>query len=191
MKWQAYWEGRRSCLYYRRVRELLESMPPAGTLVDIGGHSTPVVTWGQFGRRILIDPTLRPDGPRHHGVDHIPAAWPLGPDDWRDLDGQEVEPIVRAEVITCLQVMEHVATDKIRGFARALLGSAETLIVTVPYRWKPGRNKSHVHDPVDQDKMAGWFSRDPDQWELVTEKNGTKRLLTIYRQKTQDPTPRE
>ena len=79
---------------------------------------------------------------------------------------------------TCFQVLEHVPNA--HGFAQKLLEISKVLVVSVPYKWEKGKNKTHVHDPVDETKLFEWFGREPDYFYLATELSGVKRLIQVY-----------
>ena len=55
---------------------------------------------------------------------------------------------------TCLQVLEHIPDAK--SFAGKLFQTAHRVLISVPYMWDESRAPSHVHDPVDLDKLYDW-----------------------------------
>jgi hypothetical protein len=61
------------------------------------------------------------------------------------------------DLVLCLQVLEHVPLAE--AFARKLLDTGRTVIISVPFRWPAGVCKPHVHDPVDREKLLGWTGR--------------------------------
>ena len=76
-------------------------------------------------------------------------------------------------------MLEHIPDA--RAFARKLLESADTLIVSVPYRWRKGRVKHHPNDPVDERKMLDWFGREPTYSYICTEvQGGERRLICVF-----------
>ena len=54
-------------------------------------------------------------------------------------------------------------------FARRLLELGRLVLVSVPHNWPKGATKSHLHDPVDLAKVAGWFGRAPNYHLVVRE----------------------
>jgi hypothetical protein len=85
---------------------------------------------------------------------------------------------IKYDLATCFQVLEHV--PNVHAFSEKLLLVSKTLIVSVPYKWEKERNKSHIHDPVDESKMFEWFKTEPDFSYLATELSGVKRLIQVY-----------
>jgi len=82
------------------------------------------------------------------------------------------------DLCLCLQVLEHV-TDAHR-FARRLLETAPQLIISVPYKWNAKWVDSHVHDPVDEEKIRTWFGRDPNNAYVVKEPFTKARRIVCY-----------
>jgi hypothetical protein len=63
-------------------------------------------------------------------------------------------------VCLCLQVLEHIPDAA--AFAQRLLARARWhVIISVPYKWAASRSPNHIHDPVDEAKLATWFGRSP------------------------------
>jgi hypothetical protein len=91
--------------------------------------------------------------------------------DFLDLD------IGESSTRLCLQVLEHV--PDVAAFARKLLRTTPHLIVSVPYRWEPGE-ADHIHDPVDEVKLASWFGRKPNYRLVVREPFFKKRRMIAY-----------
>lgn len=133
-----YWANRGGLNYYATVRELLEKLSPGGSILDVGGWDTPVVTWGTFRRRYTCD---LGHNPRFPGVvSHVGDFL-----SWR--------PPELMDVVTCLQVLEHIPDGPAQRFGRKLLETGKTIIVSVPYLWPPGAEPDHVQDPVDLEKL--------------------------------------
>ena len=146
-----YWAERENLEYYQTVRTWLEEFG-GGTLLDVGCCDTPVATWGQFDERITVDPRPRP---ALMGVRQVIGSWP---------DCASVVP--RCDVLTCLQVLEHLADPT--TFCAALFGNARrAVILSVPWGWEAGWCKSHVQDPVDAAKLRGWTGREPDRLVVI------------------------
>jgi hypothetical protein len=87
-------------------------------------------------------------------------------------------PPKKYDVVTCLQVLEHVTEAEL--FCDRLKAAARQLVVSVPYKWKKGWTKHHVHDPVDEDKLGGWMKRKPNHSLIVPEPFGPKRYIAYY-----------
>jgi hypothetical protein len=121
--------------------------------------------WGSFRDRYAIDPRLRPELPE---ITTVKAEWPAA-----------VAAIPRqVSVITCLQVLEHVAD--VQPFVDAIFATATyRVILSVPYRWPSGKCTSHVHDPVNRTRLRGWAKRRPIRTRLLTDV-GLDRLVEEY-----------
>jgi hypothetical protein len=51
----------------------------------------------------------------------------------------------------------------------------------VPYKWPKGKCKWHIHDPVDEVKMLGWFGKAPLEVFIAREEtNDSDRLICVY-----------
>ncbi|MDE7253387.1 MAG: class I SAM-dependent methyltransferase [Acetatifactor sp.] len=89
-------------------------------------------------------------------------------------DFLEYEPERVFDIVCCFQVLEHIQDVEI--FCRKLMRLSRNLvIVSVPYMWKEGRCKSHVQDPVDYDKLVGWFDCAPAFCNIVEE-----RMVAVF-----------
>jgi glycosyltransferase involved in cell wall biosynthesis len=84
------------------------------------------------------------------------------------------------DICLCLQTLEHV--KDVKEFSEKLLNISKILIISVPYKWKKGGTKSHIHDPVDENKLFSWFLKNPTYSEIVEEENKDKRIIHIYNQ---------
>lgn len=161
-----YWDARRGFRYYDEVVRLgRRHAPGGGAALDVGAHETRLLQrleW--FERRVALDATRVEPG---DGVEGIVA----------DFNG--FEPRERFDLVLCLQVLEHL--ERPRPFARKLLATAPTAIVSVPHRWPPWTTAEHLHDPVDAAKLRGWTGRDPVETSIV-EDLGMERLIAVYRE---------
>ncbi|WP_165176408.1 hypothetical protein [Desulfovibrio sp. ZJ369] len=77
------------------------------------------------------------------------------------------------DIVTCFQVLEHI--DDVKKFAQKLLKLGKIIVVTVPYKWKKGICKSHIHDPVDIDKLLSWFNCEPIYINIIS-----NRLFCVF-----------
>lgn len=154
-----YWRARSHMEYYAEVRRRIESLSPGGSILDVGGYDTPVVTWGKFRRRYTVDAVLDPKFP---GV-----VSTVG--DFMDWPAPE-----RIDVVVCLQVIEHIADAK--AFGAKLLRTGKNVILSAPYCWPANVEPSHVHDPIDIHKLASFMSgRRPDSARIVAD--GKRRRI--------------
>jgi hypothetical protein len=167
-QWRAYWEARRGFRYYQEaVRLAREHVPGGGAVIDVGAHETEVLErldW--FERRVALD--VNPV-PRRARVETVIA------------DFTWFEPRGRFDLALCLQVLEHL--EHPGPFARKLLRTGRTAIISVPYRWPGWMTDEHVHDPVDESKLEAWTGREPTEVALVNDL-GMERLLAVYRDQT-------
>ena len=160
----SYWQQRTDLNYYRVIREWLEATP-GDSLIDVGAFDTPVATWGQFTTRYAVDLYSEPDLPGVIGVC----------DDWI-----EWAPPFRFDVLTCLQVIEHLPDDAVRPFVDRLFARSRVQIVSVPWKWPAGRCKWHLQDPIDDAKFCRLMSgRVPVQRQVVTD-DGVNRLIARF-----------
>jgi hypothetical protein len=159
-----YWDRRRHLSYYREVVRLARKhVPGGGEVIDVGAHETKLVEhldW--FERRVALDVRYVP--PRR-AVETVVA------------DFEDYEPESRFDLVLCLQVLEHL--ERPAPFARKLLETGHTVIVTVPYRWPAGRCETHLQDPVDERKLRRWTERTPLETTIVEDEQ--RRLIAVYR----------
>jgi len=164
---EQYWESRRDAAYLRAVRGICDTIAGhAATVLDVGSSGTPILEWRRAGARRLVSIDLRAPYVAD-GVESIT----------HDFMGYPIEEPF--ELVTCLQVLEHVPEPA--EFARKLLATGRIVVVSVPYKWPKGACSFHVHDPIDERLMLSWFGRPPDSQYVVREPNGVCRLVQVYR----------
>lgn len=161
-----YWHRRKDALYFQVVRELATALGSGATAVlDVGSNRTPCLDWfPQAKFRTSVDPR----GPyAGEGIESVTAdflAW---------------EAPRHYDLALCLQVIEHVPDAP--AFCRKLLAVADIVIVSVPYKWARGRNKEHLHDPIDKARMRSWFGRNANYSYVCREvKTNDRRLIQVY-----------
>jgi hypothetical protein len=162
------WDVRRHYEYYKVAYRLARVfVPSGGSVIDVGAFETDLLQkldW--FDRRVAID---RHDIMERRGIETITG------------DFMEYRPDFTFDLVICLQVLEHL--PKPGPFARKLLATGRTVIISVPYKWPRGLYEDHVQDPVDEAKLASWTRRTPDTSEIV-EDDGRERLVACYRHQT-------
>lgn len=166
MKRKNYWQRRRNLVYLREVRILVNNLArDAQSILDVGSNGCPYLEWFDWiPRRVSIDIRLPYSSER---VEAVKADF---------LVHRFAE---RFDVSLCLQVLEHVPDAA--AFAQRLLASARHhVIVSVPYKWAADRSPNHIHDPVDEAKLAKWFGRPPTHSCIVRERRGTERIICHY-----------
>lgn len=166
-----YWEQRKDELYYHIVRVLSDKLSVgAKSVIDIGSNKCPYLEWFlHVPLRTSIDLRRPYEAPGVKSLKHDFLTW---------------EPDRKYDLALCLQVLEHVPDAG--AFAQKLLEVAKIVVVSVPYRWEVGKNKKyptkgHVHDPVDEHKLIGWFGCRPN-YEYVCPDvvTGLSRLIQVY-----------
>jgi hypothetical protein len=162
----AYWESRKDNIYLQVVRSLVSGLgKKAASLLDVGTAGCPYLEWfPHIPNRVSVDLTRPYEAP---GVTGIKADFLL----WT--------PPEKYQLVLCLQVLEHVRRADL--FARKLLSVGGTVIISVPYKWPKGRTRSHVHDPIDEEKLVRWFRREPNFSYLCREVTAdSDRLIQVY-----------
>lgn len=115
-------------------------------MLDVGSNNCPYLDWfPKVPERVSVDLLHPYEAPGVVSIKSDFLSW---------------SPSRKFDVVTCLQVLEHIPDAG--AFARKLLEVSKVLVVTVPYKWARGGVKSHVHDPVGEEKMLEWFGRRPN-----------------------------
>jgi SAM-dependent methyltransferase len=164
----AYWNDRQDLIYYRYVDFILRCIAAdAKSLLDVGTGNCPYPDWFDWiPGRTSID--------LHNPYSSSTVRGIVG-----DIFTHKFAETF--DVVTCLQVLEHV--PDVHAFARRLLTLGTTLVVSVPNNWPKGRIEDHIHDPVDLGKLEQWFERKPNYVQAVREpflETFGDRLICIY-----------
>lgn len=162
-----YWRSRADLLYYRAVFQVVCGIgADARSIIDVGSADTRYVSWFDWiDRKVQLNLAF-PNKAGVPGVERIEA------------DFLHWEPAETFDLALCLQVLEHVAEP--RAFCEKLKRLASGLVVSVPYNWKAGKTKGHVHDPVDEQKLLNWMDIEPNYKLIVREPFGPARLIAYY-----------
>lgn len=140
----SYIDGRKDYAYYKYARELLKMIcHEEDSVCDVGSWDTDMLSHLSCKRKITVDKRVPFSSEEVEGIQADYLCWTA-----EELD-----------VITCFQVLEHIDDNQVEKFARKLLRDAPIAVVSVPYMWPKGSNKWHVQDPVDVEKLVGWFGR--------------------------------
>lgn len=154
-----YWLPRAHEKYYKQVREWLNEFSPGGSYLDVGGHDTPVCAWGDFDNRFAVT--------QKNVVNRLPHV------DYSIMDFMDFDPSARFDVVSCLEVLEHLEDDVVAKFARKLFShSTLATIISVPHVWKADQCVSHLQDPVNKEKFLSWVGREPDDLVIVKQRTG-------------------
>lgn len=164
---QGYWARRKDAVYLKAAREMCGRYLRQGDAVlDVGSNRTPTLTWHRKKATRLVSVDLR-NPYRGKGIESIAGDFFDYPSD---------PPF---ELVTCFQVLEHVPDA--HAFAQKILATGKTCVVSVPYKWPKGKCKWHIHDPVDEVKMLGWFGKAPVEMFIAREDTAVSdRLICVY-----------
>jgi hypothetical protein len=160
-----YWEARQHMMYYKAIFQFVSVVGyQARSLIDVGsGGDTGYVQWmGWIPERAVLD----------FAIPNKPAGITAIETDFFTFDPPELY-----DVALCCQVLEHIPDPQ--AFCTKLRQIARHLIVTVPYKWGVG-TPGHIHDPVDEHKLATWMQVPPNSWQIVQEPFREGRLLAYY-----------
>jgi SAM-dependent methyltransferase len=155
-------------IYYRYLEYIMRVVArDASSMVDVGSGNSPYLEWFDW-----IDDKRSVD-----------IRVPYQSDTVQGIQGDihELSFDKTFDLCTCFQVLEHVP-DAAR-FARRLQELADTVIVSVPYKWPENSTKGHVHDPVTYEKLTGWMGREANYRIIAREPfRGQKheRLIAVY-----------
>lgn len=167
-----YGADRKNLMYYQYVDYMVRALAPdANSVLDVGSASARYLeNWDWIQDRTAID--LR----RAYDSEKVKVI--IG-------DFFEFQPPQKYDLVTCLQVLEHVPDAK--AFARKLLSVSENVLISVPYKWPKGSNWDHVHDPVSLWKVRWWFGQ-IERYSIVVEepllKGPKRRRLICFFSKT-------
>jgi hypothetical protein len=161
-----YWAQRADAIYLQHVFYLGRVVGRnAKSIADVGSNGCPYLEWYDWiPRRVSFD--LR-NPYRSPNVESIEGDF---------LTANISKPF---DLCLCLQVLEHI--PDVEAFAAKLLDVSDQVIVSVPYKWKPGKPNGHIHDPIDEDKILSWFGRAPNYQAIVAEPiSRVKRLICYF-----------
>jgi SAM-dependent methyltransferase len=161
---RSYWEKRRDYNYYQEAIRLARVYASSGRqVIDVGANETEVLRqldW--FERRVALDARyILPQA----GIETIV------------MDFMNYQPESDFDLVLCLQVLEHLREPA--TFAKKLLETGRTVIISVPYRWPKGEHKEHLQDPVDEAKLELWTQRKPTTTSIIADQK-KERLIAVY-----------
>lgn len=161
-----YWRSRKSALYYQAVYQVVSAVEDnAKSILDVGSAETGYINWFDWiPQRTQLNLGFRGKPPE--GVERVKA------------DFLHWTPSQKYDLVLCLQVLEHV--EEVEAFCQRLKAVARHLVISVPYKWRAGGHKDHVHDPVDEDKLKSWMALKPNHRLIVQEPFGPRRLIAYY-----------
>lgn len=163
-----YWRSRADLLYYQYVYFILRAAAPdARSLIDVGTRNCGYLEWFDW-----IDTIVSVDLVKPYQSERVTGC---------KADFFDYAPSQRFDVALCSQVLEHV--PEAGAFAAKLFAIADKVLITVPYKWSARRRTpGHVHDPVDEEKLARWTGRKATYAVVVEEPFRPKspRLIAYY-----------
>lgn len=142
-----YWETRKHLAYYAIVEKYVRYIGRnANSLLDVGGTSDFIERFDWIKDLQTLDIAEPYTSNRVKGT---------------KIDFFKYDPKRRFDVITCLQVLEHL--DDPAAACAKFRELSDSVIVSVPYRWNPEKTRraGHVQDPVDEKKLNTWMGQTP------------------------------
>lgn len=164
----SYWRNRSDLIYYRYIEYIMRVVGrDATSMVDVGSGNSPYLEWFDW-----IDDKRSVD-----------IRVPYQSDTVQGIKGDihELTFDKTFDLCTCFQVLEHV--PEAASFAHRLKELANTVIVSVPYKWPENSTKGHVHDPVTYEKLTEWMDREANYKIIVQEpfrSQKHERLIAVY-----------
>lgn len=164
----SYIDMRKDHVYYKYILGLLTTIcREEDSVCDVGSWDTDMLSHLPCKRKITVDKRVPFSSEEVEGIQADYLCWTA-----EELD-----------VITCFQVLEHIDDNQVEKFARKLLRDAPIAVVSVPYMWPKGSCKWHVQDPVDVEKLVGWFGKAPVFLQKITEKQNSSndtRIIAVF-----------
>ncbi len=168
MEYDNYAERRRNHIYYKVIKNVLEtivnnSSKSPESIIDVGSADTDMLSDLAIKKKVALDIREHPN--TGNGVENICADWLT-----YNTNG-------KFDIVCCFQVLEHI--EDAASFAKKLLSSGKIVLISVPYKWRVGAAKSHVQDPVDEFKVCGWTDQLPD-FQFIIQENHGEQLRRIF-----------
>ena len=165
-KSQSYWNRRKNLKYYTKCRQIVNELSKTNdSILDVGGWKGEFLQTVDFKHKTITDLHEKSSS----DIDFIQG------------DFLKIE-IPKHDVVTCMQVLEHIDDNNVESFSRKLFEQSNNYVmISVPYKWKKGSCKHHLQDPVDENKVFNWTHRTPIKTWIITENNGVQRLILLYR----------
>jgi len=157
--------------YYKEIIKIASNMD-ASSIIDIGNGGCPYVS--EFG----VSDVTTLDYANVYSNDYTKSIV---------VDFMEWNPSRRYDLACCFQVLEHIKDPK--PFAQKLFEVADTIMISVPYKWPntgPYSEPTHCQDPIDEDKIFLWMGKNPSFSIIATEnvrnrkKSISKRWIGVY-----------
>lgn len=160
----SYWKSRKECNYYKKVLEIIRKYDNCESIIDIGSANTEVLKDIPIKEKVCLDINKLPANEGIRTIKHDFYKW---------------TPDKKYDIVTCLQVLEHLNDPK--TFTKKLLDLGnKVVIISVPYKWPKGFCKYHVQDPVDENKILSWTEKSCDE-SYIIEDASVKRIICVYK----------
>ncbi len=174
-RWEFYWQSRAGCVYVHVCAVMMQLIGrTARSVADVGSNRTPMLDYlPNVARRYSVDPYNPYVAPGIVSIKDDFLQWNPG------------HPI---DLGTCFQVMEHVPETE--TFARRLMELCEVVLVSVPFKERPGQNPGHVHHSIDLETIASWFGRQPNFHYVAVELTGEQRIIGMFDRLSEEAYPK-
>lgn len=161
---KSYWKRRQNKRYLREMFRLAQEVAPdAKSVVDVGSNACAYLEWFEWiPERVSVDLMEPYKSKKVRGIQADFFDW---------------QPERNFDLCLCLQVLEHIPDAE--AFAQKLLRTSPRVIVSVPYKWPEDKIASHIHDPVDERKVEGWFGR-PMNYSKIVRDGKSDRLVCYF-----------
>lgn len=165
-----YSEQRKDLIYYKAIKEILSVIDKQDKkIIDVGSNGVDLISNLQCCEKISVCLS-----------EPINNEFVTGyKTDFFDFNIEK-----KFDIITCLQVIEHV--EKAEEFTQKLFATGKTVIISLPYKWSKNACKYHCQDPIDEKKIFGWTKKQPDFTLYCTETNNIQRIICIYNSDPKD-----
>ena len=168
---EQYWSRRSSMMYYKYIDVLVKAFAyQAESIIDIGSANTRYIeSFDWIPHKFTLDIKNPYRSPNVTAI---------------ETDFLTYAPEQKFDFVICLQVLEHI--PQVEEFAQKLFTLADRVLISVPYMWPKGSDPTHIHDPVDEEKIKQWTNRAPSYSIIVEEplripsKGISRRLLCYY-----------
>ena len=161
-----YGNNRKDFSYIKKIIKLLNnaSISDCKSIIDVGSRGVDVIS------DLPLDVKVSLDLEKPLVVDGVKSI---------TCNFFDFEPTELFDIVCCFQTLEHV--PDVEAFTDKLFNITKKYVfISVPYKWPAGLCVEHVHDPIDEQKLASWTKRQPIIKEIITESNFS-RLICIYR----------
>lgn len=168
-KIQKYFDSRKDLKYYQTIYNILENLPDDNnSILDVGGWKGEFLSKVDgFTSKTVIDLHKKPE--------NFPKDITFINENFLTVNLTK-----KYDIVICMQVLEHIDKKHINQFTQKLFQYGKNVLISVPYKWKKGFCKYHLHDPVNEAKLKLWTKREPQKTWIVTENNNISRLIALY-----------